>query len=187
MAGAAFQLPESRLKTFKRCKSIGCTGLFVNLSANGWYQTCGAQAGAARSVSPDHNTDPFSQPQVGARTIHEHLKKLGPGSMADFEDITGWREELAAFERTEEGHTFFNKYSSWDPKNRAPKLPYETAIHLAELYFKHPEIHEALKNRLPGPCIWMLTRTLAGTTKVSTSFVPGKTTEPFMILHAGTR
>ncbi|MDN3720152.1 hypothetical protein QW131_15445 [Roseibium salinum] len=28
---------------------------------------------------------------------------------------------------------------------RTLKLPYETAIHLAGLHFKHPEIHEAVK------------------------------------------
>ncbi|MFC6657281.1 hypothetical protein ACFQEX_18335 [Roseibium salinum] len=66
--------------------------------------------------------------------------------MADFEDITGWREELAAFEATDEGRAFFNKYSSWDrTKGRAPKLPYETVIQFAELYFRHPEILEAMK------------------------------------------
>ena len=27
--------------------------------------------------------------------------------MADFEDITGWREELEAFEESEEGKTYF--------------------------------------------------------------------------------
>ncbi len=66
--------------------------------------------------------------------------------MADFDDITGWREELAAFEKTEEGRAFFDKYSSWDrTKPRAPKLPYETILHFAELFLRHPEVLEALK------------------------------------------
>ena|GEM_PF-1401521 len=72
--------------------------------------------------------------------------KLKAEPMADFDDITGWREELAAYEATEEGRAFFDKYSSWDrTRPRAPKLPYETILHFAELHLRHPEILEALK------------------------------------------
>lgn len=60
--------------------------------------------------------------------------------MADFDDITGWREELEAFEATEEGRAFFSKYGMG-----APKLTFEQVVRYAEELFRHEEIHEALK------------------------------------------
>lgn len=60
--------------------------------------------------------------------------------MANFDDITGWREELEAFEKTEEGRTFFEKYGMG-----APKLTFEQEVRYAEELFRHEEIHEALK------------------------------------------
>jgi len=72
--------------------------------------------------------------------------KLKAEPMADFDDITGWREELAAYEATEEGRAFFYKYSSWSPtRPRAPKLPYETLLHFGGLHLRHPDILEAMK------------------------------------------
>ncbi|MCV0425174.1 MAG: hypothetical protein K5905_06860 [Roseibium sp.] len=60
--------------------------------------------------------------------------------MADFDDITGWREELTAFKATEEGRKFFetNRMS-------APKLTFEQEVRYAEELFRHEEILEALK------------------------------------------
>ncbi|WP_029060944.1 hypothetical protein [Labrenzia sp. DG1229] len=60
--------------------------------------------------------------------------------MADFEDITGWREELEAFEKTEEGRTFFR--DSW---GNAIKLAFAQEVRFAEELFRHEEILEALK------------------------------------------
>jgi hypothetical protein len=60
--------------------------------------------------------------------------------MADFDDITGWREELEAFEATEEGLRFFERYGMG-----APKLTFEQEVRFAEELFRHEEIHEALK------------------------------------------
>lgn len=60
--------------------------------------------------------------------------------MAGFDDITGWREELEAFEKTEEGQTFFS--DGW--KNYS-KLTFEQEVRYAEELFRHEEIHEALK------------------------------------------
>ncbi|MCV0425948.1 MAG: hypothetical protein K5905_10775 [Roseibium sp.] len=60
--------------------------------------------------------------------------------MADFDDITGWREELEAFEATEEGRKFFEKHGMG-----APKLTFEQEVRYAEELFRHEEILEALK------------------------------------------
>jgi hypothetical protein len=62
-------------------------------------------------------------------------------AMADFDDITGWREELEAFKATEEGRTFFGKYG-W---GKATNLTFEQEVRYAEELFRHEEIHEALK------------------------------------------
>ncbi|MES0811302.1 hypothetical protein ABLO27_17585 [Roseibium sp. SCPC15] len=61
--------------------------------------------------------------------------------MANFDDITGWREELEAFEATEEGRNFFGKYG-W---RNATTLTFEQEVRFAEELFRHDEIHEALK------------------------------------------
>ncbi|MCV0425172.1 MAG: hypothetical protein K5905_06850 [Roseibium sp.] len=61
--------------------------------------------------------------------------------MADFDDITGWREELEAFEATEEGRTFFGEYG-W---GTATKLTFEQEVRFAEELFRHEEILEAFK------------------------------------------
>ncbi|MCR9057869.1 MAG: hypothetical protein NXI02_11080 [Rhodobacteraceae bacterium] len=60
--------------------------------------------------------------------------------MADFEDITGWWEELEAFRETEEGRTFFS-----DGRKNYSKLTFEQEVRYAEELFRHEEIHEALK------------------------------------------
>ncbi|WP_269580836.1 hypothetical protein [Roseibium sp. Sym1] len=60
--------------------------------------------------------------------------------MADFEDISGWREELAAFERTEEGKAYFGEYGA----KPSPKLPFETVLHVGELMQRHEELHQAV-------------------------------------------
>ncbi|CTQ59794.1 hypothetical protein [Roseibium album] len=60
--------------------------------------------------------------------------------MADFDDITGWREELEAFEKTEKGRTFFS-----DGRKNYSKLTFEQEVRYAEELFRHEEIHEALK------------------------------------------
>lgn len=62
--------------------------------------------------------------------------------MADFEDITGWREELAAFKKSDEGYKFFYERPMSDNKMRLSEI-YE----LAELYFKFDCLHEALKKK----------------------------------------
>jgi hypothetical protein len=61
--------------------------------------------------------------------------------MADFEEITGWREELEAFEATEEGRNFFDEYG-WE---NATELTLEQEVRFAEELFRHKEVHEALK------------------------------------------
>ncbi|TYC64217.1 hypothetical protein FMN50_01415 [Rhodobacterales bacterium] len=68
--------------------------------------------------------------------------------MADFDDITGWREELKAFEATGEGKVFFRTYRSWGgDKPKAPKLPFATLLHFAEVHLRFPEIETALKKK----------------------------------------
>jgi len=61
--------------------------------------------------------------------------------MADFEDITGWREELEAFEKTEEGRAFF----AGNKRYRGVKMPYENVVQMVDLIFADEELHEALK------------------------------------------
>ncbi|WP_156958575.1 hypothetical protein [Labrenzia sp. DG1229] len=61
--------------------------------------------------------------------------------MADFEDITGWRDELEAFEKTEEGRAFF----AGDKSYRDVKMPYENVVQMVDLIFADEELHEALK------------------------------------------
>ncbi|MCV0425173.1 MAG: hypothetical protein K5905_06855 [Roseibium sp.] len=61
--------------------------------------------------------------------------------MADFDDITGWREELEAFKATEEGRFFFGEYG-W---GNTTKLTFEQEVRYAEELFRHEEIYEALK------------------------------------------
>ncbi len=46
--------------------------------------------------------------------------------MADFDDITGWREELAAFEKTEEGRAFF----AGNKRYGGIKVPYENVVQM---------------------------------------------------------
>ncbi|QFT30962.1 hypothetical protein FIV00_10780 [Labrenzia sp. THAF82] len=61
--------------------------------------------------------------------------------MADFDDITGWREELEAFKATDEGRVFFGKFG-W---GNATRLTFEQEVRFAEELFRHDEIREALK------------------------------------------
>ncbi|WP_298986390.1 hypothetical protein [uncultured Roseibium sp.] len=60
--------------------------------------------------------------------------------MADFDDISGWREELETFEATEEGRAFFSKYGMG-----APRLTFEQEVRFAEELFQHDEIRAALE------------------------------------------
>lgn len=66
--------------------------------------------------------------------------------MSDFGDITGWREELEAFKATDEGAAYFDfgRYGGVNAKEPVPIIPASTLLHLAELHFKYPEIHDAL-------------------------------------------
>ncbi|WP_305986118.1 hypothetical protein [Roseibium sp. MMSF_3544] len=61
--------------------------------------------------------------------------------MADFEDITGWQDELEAFEKTEEGRAFF----AGNKRYRGRKMPYENVVQMVDLIFADEELHEALK------------------------------------------
>lgn len=64
--------------------------------------------------------------------------------MADFEDITGWREELEAFERTEEGEAFF----AGNERYRKVKLPIGDLVQAVELVLADPELHDALRKKM---------------------------------------
>ncbi len=64
--------------------------------------------------------------------------------MADFDDITGWREELEAFEKTEEGRAFF----AGNKRYRGRKMPYENAVQMVELILADEELHEALRKKI---------------------------------------
>ena len=64
--------------------------------------------------------------------------------MADFDDITGWREELAAFEKTEEGRAFF----AGNKRYRGRKVPYENVVQMVELIRGDEELHEALRKKI---------------------------------------
>ncbi|WP_298986388.1 hypothetical protein [uncultured Roseibium sp.] len=61
--------------------------------------------------------------------------------MADFDDISGWREELEAFEKTEEGQTFFAENKRYGGR----KMPYENVVQMVDLILTDEELHEALK------------------------------------------
>jgi hypothetical protein len=61
--------------------------------------------------------------------------------MADFDDITGWRDELETFEKTEEGRAFF----AGNKRYRGVKMPYENVVQMVDLIFADEELHEALK------------------------------------------
>lgn len=47
--------------------------------------------------------------------------------MADFDDITGWRDELETFEKTEEGRAFF----AGNKRYRGRKMPYENVVQIS--------------------------------------------------------
>ncbi|QFT30977.1 hypothetical protein K1718_09615 [Roseibium porphyridii] len=63
--------------------------------------------------------------------------------MADFDDITGWRDELKAFRQSDEGKAYFEEYEIGSGKI-APKMPFENALELAGLMLRHQEIYQAL-------------------------------------------
>ncbi|MET1411679.1 hypothetical protein ABVF61_05395 [Roseibium sp. HPY-6] len=64
--------------------------------------------------------------------------------MADFEDITGWREELEAFEESEEGKAYF-----WQHLNDSEiRLPFDVILELAGLMLKHDDIRDAVRRRM---------------------------------------
>ncbi|WP_281927331.1 hypothetical protein [Roseibium album] len=63
--------------------------------------------------------------------------------MADFEDITGWREELEAFEESEEGKAYFRQHL-YDSERR---LPFDVILELAGLMLKHEELRDAVRQR----------------------------------------
>jgi iron only hydrogenase large subunit-like protein len=64
--------------------------------------------------------------------------------MANFDDITGWREELAAFEKTEEGQAFFAENKRYGGR----KMPYENVVQMVDLILTNKELHEALKKKI---------------------------------------
>ena len=63
--------------------------------------------------------------------------------MADFEDITGWREELEAFEESEEGKTYFRQHLN----DQETDLPFDVVLELAGLMLKHKELRDAVTQR----------------------------------------
>ena len=63
--------------------------------------------------------------------------------MADFDDITGWRDELETFEKTEEGRAFF----AGNKRYRGRKMPYENVVQMIDLIFADEELHEALRKK----------------------------------------
>ncbi|MCR9057871.1 hypothetical protein [Roseibium album] len=64
--------------------------------------------------------------------------------MADFDDITGWRDELEAFEKTEEGRAFF----AGNKRYRGRKMPYENVVQMVDLIFADEELHGALRKKI---------------------------------------
>lgn len=63
--------------------------------------------------------------------------------MADFDDITGWREELEVFEESEERKAYFRQHLN-DSERR---LPFDVVLDLAELMLKHEELRDAVRQR----------------------------------------
>ncbi len=64
--------------------------------------------------------------------------------MAEVDDITGWREELEAFEKTEKGRAFF----AGNKRYRGRKVPYENVVQMVELILADEELHEALRKKI---------------------------------------
>jgi len=69
--------------------------------------------------------------------------------MADFDDITGWEEELAAFEATEEGKAHFERSQLLPGKTirtnkPIPKLPLSYLMELSALMMENRTLKEAL-------------------------------------------
>jgi hypothetical protein len=64
--------------------------------------------------------------------------------MADFDDITGWREELETFEATEEGKAYFGLFGPVG----GPNVPFENVVQLAGLILRHEELYHALKKKV---------------------------------------
>ena len=61
--------------------------------------------------------------------------------MADFEDITGWREELMQFREKEKQMKEYNRSLSVKQKHHSPlKAPLSKVLELAELVQRHTEI-----------------------------------------------
>jgi len=70
-------------------------------------------------------------------------------SMANLDDITGWREEITAFKETEEGKDFFREREEREdgrsyPRPR-PKVPLSAILRLMELYRSHEEPNAAME------------------------------------------
>jgi len=63
--------------------------------------------------------------------------------MADFEDITGWQDELEVFEESEEGKAYFRQHL-YDSERR---LPFDVILELAGLMLKHEELRDAVRQR----------------------------------------
>jgi len=63
--------------------------------------------------------------------------------MADFEDITGWQDELEAFEESEEGKAYFRQHLN----DRETDLPFDIVLDLAGLMLKHEELRDAVRQR----------------------------------------
>lgn len=64
--------------------------------------------------------------------------------MADFDDITGWQEELEVFEETEEGRAYFRQHLN----DRESELPFDVILELAGLMLKHDEIRDAVRQEV---------------------------------------
>lgn len=73
--------------------------------------------------------------------------------MANFNDITGWEDELAAYEKTEEGKEHFRTVDLLPSGTAAtsrkfPKIPLSYSIELTELMLRHEEIKALLDQEM---------------------------------------
>lgn len=63
--------------------------------------------------------------------------------MADYEDISGWREELLEFKNSDEGQAYFRRFSVVSLQ-LPPAVSRQIPIKLAELLLKFPELRSAV-------------------------------------------
>ena len=64
--------------------------------------------------------------------------------MATFDDISGWREELADYKASDEGKAYYNRYPLSSPEP-VPVVSSEIPIRLAELLVTHAELRSAIE------------------------------------------